>query len=200
MEKKTTVGFVFINRFADWEFGMLSGAVADWFGGRAVSLSPSAEPVKSIGGFRLVPDRGLEVSDNSDLDALAIIGSDTWAGDQAPDISQLLHSVLAGGGIVGGICAGTLALARAGLFEGRNHTSNGAGWLESKLGEYAGSELYQDVPHAVRDGHVISAAGTAPGTFATTFLGALFPEHAPQVADIRALIAQEYQIREGRSV
>ncbi|EJM99481.1 DJ-1/PfpI family protein [Phyllobacterium sp. YR531] len=193
MEKKRTVGLVFVEGWADWEFGMLSGSVNEWFGGRVVSLSPSAGPLKSIGGLRLIPDRDAASSENTDLDAVAVIGSDTWSEADAPDISPLLKDVLARGGIVGGICAGTLALARAGLFSGRKHTSNGAGWIESRLESYAGSEFYQDVPHAVRDGHVVSAAGTAPGTFAIAFLEALFPEQAPQIAEMRDMIGREFQ-------
>ncbi|MGH6859155.1 MAG: DJ-1/PfpI family protein [Phyllobacterium sp.] len=192
MEKKRAVGFVFVDGFADWEFGMLSGSVTEWFGGRAIALSPSAGPLKSIGGLRLVPDRGVAPLDNDDLDAVAVIGSEDWSSRDAPDIAPLLQAVLSRGGIVGGICAGTLALARAGLFEGRRHTSNGPGWMQSKIGDYAGSRHYRDVAHAVRDGHVVSAAGTAPTTFATTFLDALFPEQAAQVTEMRTLVAREF--------
>jgi putative intracellular protease/amidase len=194
MEQKKTIGFVFIDKFADWEFGLLSGSATDWFGARAVALSPLTGPVRSIGGFKLVPERGVGAEENSDLDAVAVIGADTWPSEDAPDIAPLLHATLARGGIVGGICGGTLALARAGLFEGRKHTSNGAGWIESKIGDYAGSSLYQHVPHAVRDAHIISAPGSAPGTFTTNFLEALFPEKAGQVAEMREFIAREYQV------
>jgi putative intracellular protease/amidase len=209
MDHRKTIGFVFIDGFADWEFGMLSGATADWFGGRAVALSPGSGspgsgspepgPLKSMGGFRLLPDRGTGLADNEDLDAVAVIGSDKWSDEDAPDIGELLKTVLSRGGIVGGICAGTLALARAGLFEGRKHTSNGSGWLESRLGRYVGAQFYQDVPYAIRDGHVVSAAGTAPGTFATTFLEAVFPEQAAQVAEMRQLVGREYEAGEERA-
>ena len=193
MEHKKLVGLVFVDRFADWEFGLLSGSAAEWFGGRVVALSPVAGTLRSMGGLKLTPDRGVEPEENADLDGLAVIGSDTWAEQDAPDISPLLHATLARGAIVGGICAGTLALARAGLFEGRRHTSNGAGWLQSKIGDYPGSALYQDVPYAVRDAHIVSASGAAPGTFATSFLEALYPEQAGQVAEMRGFIAQEFQ-------
>lgn len=193
MEQKKTIGFVFIDKFADWEFGLLSGSATDWFAARAVALSPLTGQVRSIGGLKLVPERGVGTEENSDLDAVAVIGSDTWPSEDAPDIAPLLHATLARGGIVGGICGGTLALARAGIFEDRRHTSNGAGWIESKIGDYPGSSLYQDVPYAVRDAHIVSAPGSAPGTFTTNFLEALFPEKAGQVAEMREFIAREYQ-------
>ncbi|QND50934.1 glutamine amidotransferase [Phyllobacterium sp. 628] len=190
MNQKKTIGLVFIDQFADWEFGLLSGSAVEWFGAHIVSLAPSKGPLKSIGGLHLVPDRGLDVAENADLDAIAVIGANTWPSQDAPDISQLLRSVLSRGGIVGGICGGTLALARAGLFEGGKHTSNGAGWIEANIGGYAGSSLYQDVPHAVHDGHIISA----PGTFAVSFLGAILPDKAAEIAEMRGFIAREYEI------
>jgi putative intracellular protease/amidase len=193
MEQKKTIGFVFVDKFADWEFGLLSGSAVDWFSARTVALSPSTGPVKSIGGLRLVPDRGVAPEENADLDAVAVIGAETWPSEDAPDIAPLLSATLARGGIVGGICGGTLALARAGLFEGRKHTSNGAGWIQSKISDYSGSSLYQDVPHAVRDAHIVSAPGSAPGTFTTNFLEALYPEKAGQVAEMREFIAREYR-------
>ena len=193
MEQKKLLGLVFVDRFADWEFGLLSGSAAEWFGGRVVALSPTSGTLRSMGGLKLTPDRGVKPEENADLDGLAVIGSDSWAEVDAPDISPLLQATLARGAIVGGICGGTLALARAGLFEGRRHTSNGAGWLQSKIGDYPGAALYQDVPYAVRDAHIVSASGAAPGTFATSFLEALYPEQAGQVAEMREFIAQEYQ-------
>ncbi|UGX86073.1 DJ-1/PfpI family protein [Phyllobacterium meliloti] len=193
MDQKKTIGLVFIDQFADWEFGLLAGSAVEWFGARIIALAPTSGPLKSIGGLHLVPDRGLDPQDNTDLDAVAVIGANTWPSEDAPDIAPLLKSVLSGGGIVGGICGGTLALARAGLFEGRKHTSNGAGWIQSVMGEYAGSSLYQDVPYAVRDAHIVSAAGSAPGTFATEFLEAVLPEQAGQIAEMRSFIAREYQ-------
>ena len=70
----------------------------------------------------------------------------------------------------------TVPLARAGLFEGRAHTSNGRDWLLKATGGYDGSGGYRDVPHAIADGPVVSAPGSAPGTFACAMLAAMMPE------------------------
>jgi putative intracellular protease/amidase len=187
-----TIGFVFIDRFADWEYGLLSASAVEWFGATAVALTPDGKRVSSCSGFGLDPDRAADANANGDLDAVAVIGSDAWAGDQAPDVSGLLTSVAGRGGVVGGICAGTLALARAGLFAEAKHTSNGRDWILAKLPDYAGEANYQDVPHAVADGGIVSAPGSAAGTFALTFLTTLYPEQRERVDEMRSLFSREY--------
>lgn len=148
MSEQKTIGVLFIDRFADWEYGLLAASAVEWFGARAVSLTPNGKPVTSASGFMLTPDRSTEVDENTDLDAVAVIGSDQWV-DAPPDVSRLLTAVAARGGVVGGICAGTLALARAGLFDKAKHTSNGRGWINEKEPGYPGAQNYQDVPYAV---------------------------------------------------
>lgn len=192
MQDTKTIGFVFVEGFADWEFGMLSASAVEWFGARAVSLAPGARAVRSIAGFLLTPERGISVSENSDLDAVAVIGSDLWPTSAAPDLTPLLQSVAGRGGVVGGICGGTLPLARAGLFAGISHTSNGRDWILNHLPAYSGHEDYEDVPHAVAEGRVVSAPGSAPGTFAHAFLLALYAERRAELAEMRRLYVREY--------
>lgn len=131
MSEQKTIGVLFIDRFADWEYGLLAASAVEWFGARAVSLAPNGKPVTSASGFTLTPDRSTAVDENTDLDAVAVIGSDQWV-DAPPNVSALLTAVAARGGVVGGICAGTLALARAGLFGNAKHTSNGRDWINEK--------------------------------------------------------------------
>lgn len=194
MPKGKTIGLVFIDGYADWEFGLLSAAIGGgekWFDGRAIALSPQVRPLRSIGGLLLTPERNTDPEANQDLDGVAVIGSDGWSQD-APDIAPLLTSVAARGGVTGGICAGTLALARAGLFAKAAHTSNGRDWISEFAPGYAGQENYRDVPHAVADGKVVSAAGSAPGTFALAFLKALHPDQADKVDEMKAMFVREY--------
>ena len=192
MPEQKTIGFLFIEGFADWEYGLLAASAVEWFGARAVSLTPDGKPVTGISGFRLTPDRSAEADENDDLDAVAVIGSDKWAGKAPPDAADLLNAVAARGGVVGGICAGTLALARAGLFEKAKHTSNGRDWIHHHEASYAGDSHYQDAPHAVADGRIVSAPGSAPGTFALAFLKTLYPEKGSDLAQMRTLFAKEY--------
>ncbi|MBZ9747459.1 DJ-1/PfpI family protein [Mesorhizobium sp. CO1-1-7] len=192
MPDQKTIGFLFIEGFADWEYGLLAASAVEWFGARAVSLTPDGKPVTGISGFKLMPDRSASINENTDLDAVAVIGSDHWADKAPPDAAELLMAVASRGGIVGGICAGTLALARAGMFENARHTSNGRDWISRHESGYAGDGNYQDVPHAVADGKIVSAPGSAPGTFALAFLQTLYPEKGSELARMRTLFAKEY--------
>lgn len=190
-----TVGLVFIEGYADWEFGLLSAAIGggeEWFDGRVIALSPQSGPLRSIGGLLLTPERGTDPEDNRDLDGVAVIGSDGWS-ENPPDVAPLLKSVAARGGVTGGICAGTLALARAGLFAKAAHTSNGRDWISRCVPSYLGQENYRDVPRAVSDGNIVTAPGSAPGTFAVEFMAALHPEQAAKVAEMKAMIVKEYE-------
>ncbi|QIG50611.1 glutamine amidotransferase [Nordella sp. HKS 07] len=192
MAQDKTIGLIFIEGYADWEFGLLSASTGEWFPGRVVALSPGGKPVRSIGKLMLTPERDTAPDNNSDLDAVAVIGSDGWAQADAPDVAPLLKAVAARGGVIGGICAGTLALARAGLFAKAAHTSNDRGWIAGLVPDYQGREHYRDVPQAVVDGRIISAPGSAPGTFATEFLRALYPDEAEKVSEMKAMFAKEY--------
>ena len=191
-EPSKTIGFVFVDQYADWEYGLLSASAVGWFGAKAIALSPDGKPLVGSAGLTLNAARTTDSGENADLDAVAVIGSDTWASDQAPDVAPLLNAVASRGGVVGGICAGTLALARAGLFEGHRHTSNGRDWILHHEPAYAGREGYQDVQHAVADGKIVSAPGSAPGTFAHQFLLTLFPQKQAELAEMRAMFAKEY--------
>jgi putative intracellular protease/amidase len=174
--KSKTIGFIFLSGFADWEYGLLAASARAWFGGATISLTADGGPVVGLGGFRLFPDRSIDETGNTDLDAVVAIGSDAWSGEAPPDVSRLLLAVHGRGGVVGGICAGTLALARSGLLRDMDHTSNGPDWIRDHAPGYVGSDRYIDVPHAVSSGRVVTAPGSAPGTFALAMLSAVFPD------------------------
>lgn len=192
MTASKTIGVLFIEGYADWEYGLLAASAVEWFGARAIAISPHASPLTSIAGFGLNAQRSANPEENQDLDAVAVIGSDGWAADDAPDVAPLLKAVAERGGVVGGICAGTLALARTGLFAGTRHTSNGRDWILRHEPAYAGAADYQDVPHAVADNKIVSAPGSAPGTFAAAFLETLYPEQGDQIGEMRAMFAREH--------
>jgi putative intracellular protease/amidase len=71
--------------------------------------------------------------------------------------------------LVGAICGATIALARVGIFDNYEHTSNDLNFLKSVCPEYKGEKYYRKEP-AVSDRNLITAGGTAPIEFASEIL------------------------------
>lgn len=120
--------------------------------------------------------------------AVVAVGGVIWETEDAPDLNVLLADQHAGGGVVAGICGGTLAPARAGLLDETAHTSNDVDFLRDNVKGYAGADLYRQSAVAVSDNHVVTAPGTAP----VSFTAAIFESGglgADTVAQFRAMLA-----------
>ena len=192
------IGFVFIEGFADWEFGFLSGSAPEWFGARPVALTPGGAPVVSIGGFRLAGERGLTPEESRDLDAVAVIGSDGWAAESHPDLAPLLISVAERGGVVGGICAGTLALTRAGLFRDRRTPATAAAGSSSTCGTMpAGSATATSRTPSPTAGWSARPA-PPPALSRSPSSRRSIRRGREQVAQMRAMFAGEYRAASAR--
>lgn len=190
--QQKTIGIVLPDGFADWEYGLLAAGAAEHLGARIVFLTEGKKPVRSIGGLTTQGERGLAPSENADLDALALIGSDIWQTKGAPDVAALLRSIAERGGVIGAICGATIALAKSGVLEGVSHTSNGRQWLVEATGGYAGHENYIDQPNAVTGGRIITASGLAPDTFAIAFLKTVYPEQTDMLDGVKSMFAAEH--------
>jgi len=186
------IAFVLIDPFADWEPALLAAGAKDDFGDTVRWLTPGGAPVRSMGGLTVQPDGAAEAFDPSEADALVLIGSPTWQTAQAPDVSAVVRRAWDAGLVVAGICGATLALARAGLFDTRAHTSNGLDYLQHHLPGYRGAAHYRDGARAVVDGRLVSAGGLAPASFATEVLNLLHPDKAEAIARSEALFAREH--------
>ena len=185
------IAFILIDDFADWEHAHMSAALRAYFGGSTSFHTPGGKPVTSIGGMVVHPGGSIEALKPADYDALVVVGSENWSSPKAPDVSAALQAADGAGKVVGGICAGTLALARAGLMDARRHTSNSLEFLRQGAGGYRAWDLYSDTPAAVRDGTLVTAAGSAPVTFTVEVLGALLPEAGEGLAQFKAMCAAE---------
>ncbi|BCW90581.1 putative protease YdeA [Alphaproteobacteria bacterium SO-S41] len=170
----TRLAVILIEKFADWEHGFLTSALRDFFGAEVRFYTPGGATVTSEGGMRAAADGAVETLTPDAFDGLAVIGSGVWMKDGAPDISALVQSADKAGRLLGFICGGTIAAARAGLLDNRPHTSNDAD-TPKKSSAYHGASHYRDVPHAVRDSNLITAPGFAPRSFAYEMVAALVP-------------------------
>lgn len=188
-----TVAVAFLQPgWADWEAGAVLALLREHLKVQIEIATPTGDPETSIGGVLAAADYRFDDPVLSDADLFILVGGDAWSQGETPAISALIRQALADGKPVAGICAGTTALARAGLFAGRKHTSNGKDWLESVVPGYAGAEHYVDTPKAVTDGKLVSASGLAPVTFAAAVARLVAPEQAALIAEYEAMFAREF--------
>lgn len=167
----TTIVTILTEGYADWETALLNAVARSFYGVDTRFATPAGAPVTSAGGLKITPDMAVEDIDVGAADALLVNGGVAWTQADAPDVSKAITAAVAAGKAVGGICDGTLALARAGVLDNVKHTSNSPENLPPT--GYNGADLYQDQPDAVCDQRIITAPGTAPVSFMAAVLEAL---------------------------
>lgn len=174
---KKEVLFVVLEQFADYEYPFLAtalqGQIEDKTSPYAVkTLSASKKPLKSIGGFTILPDYSVEDCP-ADYAGLVLIGGHSWRTEEAKKITPLLNQALSSEKIVAAICDATVFLGMNGLLNDKKHTSNTLeNLMEGAQGNYTGQAHYEN-RQAVRDGNLITANGTAHLEFAKEVLTAL---------------------------
>lgn len=183
---------LFHHGWADWEAGFVLAALREHFGIAVRIATPGGVEAMSIGGVRAAADLAFADVRPEALDLLLVIGSERWSRDPDPEIVDLLRRTNAAGKPVGAICAGTLAVARAGLLDGRAHTSNSLPFLQANADGYAGATRYVDSARAVSDDGVVTAPGSAPGSFSVEVLRLIVPDQRAMIDGYRAMLAAEY--------
>jgi putative intracellular protease/amidase len=180
--------------WADWEAGQVLPALRGYYGVQVEVATPDGEPQTSMGGVLAAADYKFSDPVLADADVLLLIGSDAWIPYRDAALFSLLRQAQADGKIIGAICAGTVAAARAGLLTGKAHTSNGGDWLAQQAPDYGGADGYVDTAKAVTDGRLVTAAGTAPVTFSAAIGRLVAPEAGKAHDDYVAMFAKEFEI------
>jgi|SRR5205823_1425007 len=167
----TMTGQVYVlvfDGFADWEPAHALAELRRWGHYDVIAVGFGAGTITSMGGLRVQPDRALSDVRVEDVGVFILPGGDLWEREAAyprAQLDKLLARILESGRPVAAICAGTLALARAGLLDDRRHTSNSSSYLTELVPSYRGTAMY--VPElAVRDQGVITASGLGAVDFA----------------------------------
>ena len=133
------------------------------------AVAPTMEPVRSIGGFRTLPDYSFDTMPD-DYAALVLVGGFGWATDAAEAVVPIVTRAMKEGRIVGAICNAVSFLARHGLLHGIRHTGNGPEQLKLWGGErYENLGMYVHA-QAVSDRTVVTANGSATLEFARELL------------------------------
>jgi putative intracellular protease/amidase len=183
-----------MDTMADWEAGFaVAGINQPTYQaepGRFVvrTVGPSRNGVRTLGGITILPDLTLYELRPEGSAMLILPGAPAWDVGEHDAAAQKAAEFLDAGVPVAAICGATAGLARAGLLDGRPHTSNGADYLAAVPG-YAGGAFYIDEP-AVGAGDLITASGTAPVAFAYRIFQRLELFAPPVLAAWYALFAR----------
>jgi len=151
---------------ADWEPSYALTGLRHWAKVPVRTVGFDNRVVITMAGLRISPDTTLVDMDPNDIALFMLPGGDMWESKYPRDkIENVLCNLEASEIPIAGICAATIAIARAGLFAGRRHTSNGRAYLQHHTRGYVGAENYVEAP-AIRDERLISASGLAALEFA----------------------------------
>lgn len=175
MTGDTAVHLLVFEGWADWEpaFALAEIRRSGRLAVRTVGFTNA--PVRSMGGLNVQPDLRLGDVRRAEVRLLLVPGGDLWETADAyprPVLERLFRELVQAGVPVAGICGATVALARAGLLDGRAHTSNAADYLAAHAPEYRGARHYREAL-AVRDEGVITASGLGALEFAREIFAAL---------------------------
>lgn len=132
-------------------------------------VAPTMEPVKSIGGYRTLPDYSFETMPD-DYAALVLIGGFGWTAPVAEQVVPIVRQAVENGKVVGAICNGASFMAKCGLLNNVRHTGNGVEQLKLWGGDnYTNAQGYVHV-QAVSDKGIVTANGSAALEFARELL------------------------------
>ncbi|WVT74198.1 DJ-1/PfpI family protein [Sinorhizobium chiapasense] len=192
------LAIVLCEGFADWECALLMAAARTHLGVEIDVATADGARVTSMGGLDVSAHLSIDALDPAGFDGLVICGGSIWETDEAPDLSATIRAFDRDKRVVAAICGGVNALAASGLLNGVNHTGNSGESLAALPG-YRGGPHYRDQSQALRSGHVVTAAGTAPISFAAEILRGL-GLGSPELDGFLALYGHEHLVNESASV
>ncbi|MCI1665187.1 MAG: DJ-1/PfpI family protein [Atopobiaceae bacterium] len=168
-----TLLLLILEPFSDWEAAPLAAAVNKEEGWQVRVVSNGHGMVRSIGGFRVEPDMGIDEAMGLEFDGLALIGGNSWRDPAAASVLPLVNVAIERGAVLGAICGATVFLGANGILNTAEHTSNDLADLSDYAGDaYTGADRYH-MEQSVRDGRLVTANGSAPFEFARDVMLAL---------------------------
>ncbi|WP_373749335.1 type 1 glutamine amidotransferase family protein [Bacteroides heparinolyticus] len=184
---KPKVLFILLNEYTDWEGAFLSTAlhVGVIPGGEIKyevhTVAPTLDAVRSIGGFRTLPDYSFE-NMPKDYAALVLIGGNHWDSPEAELVAPLVQGALDKSKIVGAICNGASFLCSHGFLNNVKHTGNGLDQLKHWGGEKYTNEAEYVEAQAVSDKNIVTANGVGHLEFTREVL-LLLEANSPEQID-----------------
>lgn len=170
MKNRKVYMYVF-DTMSDWEVGYLT---AELNTGRyfkkgleplkVITVGIDKNPIMTMGGLKVIPDISIEECNIESKDVLILTGGDTWTSSIHEIILEKAKEALIQGSIVAAICGATLGLAKKGILDFRNHTSNDLEFIKMVIPNYSGEKYYK-MEAVVNDENLVTASGIAPLEF-----------------------------------
>lgn len=157
--------------YSDWEAGLV---LAELNSQRFFDKSPGLqvrtfaldrEPVRTMGGFTILPDLAIGDLKKEEAAMLILPGGESWEQSGENLVLRLADDFLKAAIPVAAICGATEAMARCGMLNTLAHTSNDLEQLKATCPDYSGAAHYRD-ELAVTAGNLITAGSSASVPFA----------------------------------
>lgn len=188
--------FVLLDEYADWEAASLAAALNEEpegdgrrFDVKTVSLTK--DPVRSIGGFTVLPDYGIDDAPD-EFAGLILIGGNSWRKDGSERVMELVDKAISQQAVLGAICDASVFLGKNGLLNDVPHTSNHLEDLQETSGDRYTNESRYLQQQAVRSGQLITANGSAFLEFGKEVLEALNAAPQPEIDEWYGFFKQGY--------
>lgn len=185
---KESVLFVVLDDYADWEGAYLATAInkgvmpgCEIFYETKI-VGPTLGTVKSLGGFRVLPDYSFDTIP-ADYAALVLIGGDSWKTKDAERLVPVVDNAIKLEKVVGGICAAASFLAAHGFLNKVKHTGNGLDNLKEWGGNNYTNEAGYVNAQVVSDGQIVTANGTGSLEFTRELLFLLKAEETVKIKE-----------------
>ena len=127
------------------------------------------DAVRSIGGFRTLPDYSFQTMP-TDYAALILIGGMQWNSPEAAQVIPLVKDALQRGKIIGAICNAASFMAKHGFLNNVKHTGNTIQQLKLWGEQNYTNETGYEEKQAVSDQNIVTANGTGQLEFCRELL------------------------------
>ena len=127
--------------------------------------TPEPGPIRTVSGFDVVVEHGLDRLETADLVALPAIRRDV---EVPPALVDGLRAAAARGARIMSICSGAFVLGAAGLLDGRDCTTHWT-YAAELARRFPAARVNPDVLYVDCDG-ILTSAGTAAGIDASLYL------------------------------
>src|SRR5688500_15519795 len=159
MASVRTIYYYVIDTLADWEpayaLALLHTPIGDPLQHyRVVTVAERSEPITTMAGMQVIPELTLDQLAPEDSSMLVLPGGATWETGRNAAAIEKAAELLQCDVPVAAICGATWGMARGGLLDDRQHTSNAPDYLAST--GYRGQAFYKH-ERAVSDRNVITA-------------------------------------------